>query len=354
MAKVLMKGNEALGAAAVKAGCRFFFGYPITPQSEIPEYMSKVLPENGGAFVQAESEMAAINMVYGAASAGVRSMTSSSSPGIALKQEGISLIAAAELPCLIVNVMRAGPGLGGIQSGQADYYQCTRGGGNGDYRVVCYAPANVQELTDLTQEAFDVADYYRTPVMIAADGLIGQMMEAVEIKDINTGRELPPKEWATTGTNGTRSPNIINTVFLDPNVLEAHNRKLQEKYHKIKEEEQRYELYNMEDAELVCVAYGTTAGIVKAAIKALKKENINVGLIRPITLWPFPEKAFDELPPTVEMLLTVEMSHGQMVDDVRLAVNGRRPVHFYGRSGGNIPSSGEIVEQIKTLIGGEK
>ncbi|KXG75076.1 3-methyl-2-oxobutanoate dehydrogenase subunit VorB [Thermotalea metallivorans] len=353
MAKVLMKGNEAIGAAAIKAGCKFFFGYPITPQNELPEFMSRELPKVGGCFVQAESEVAAINMVYGAAGAGARVMTSSSSPGIALKQEGISYIAGAELPCVIVNISRGGPGLGGIQPSQADYFQSTRGGGNGDYRMLVYAPATLQEAVDLVMEAFDVADYYRNPVMVIGDGMIGQMMEPIEFTEPKM-RELPPKDWATTGTKGERKPNIINSLALDPAELEKHNIKLKAKYNEMEKNEVRYEMYNMDNAEIVIVSYGTTSRVVKNAIAALKAEGINVGLIRPITLWPFPTKAFDEIPSTAKALLSVEMSMGQMIDDVKIANNGRLPVHFYGRSGGMIPTPDAIAAKVKEILGGAR
>lgn len=353
MAKILMKGNEALGAAAIKAGCKYFFGYPITPQNELPEYMSREMPKNGGVFLQAESELAAINMVYGAAGTGARVMTSSSSPGVALKQEGISYIAGAQLPCVIVNISRGGPGLGGIQPSQADYFQSTRGGGNGDYRLLVYAPATLQEAVDLVMEAFEAADFYRNPVMVLGDGMIGQMMEPVEFKE-PTKRELPPKDWATTGTDMKRSPNIINSLSLDAAELERMNINLKEKYDLMEKNEVRYEIFNMENAELVMVSYGTTSRIVKNAIAALKKEGINVGLIRPITLYPFPNKAFDEIPDTVKSLLSVEMSMGQMIDDIKIASNGRWPVDFYGRSGGMIPKPDDIVAKVKEIIGGAK
>lgn len=354
MAKKLMKGNEAIGAAAINAGCKFFFGYPITPQNEIPEYMSRELPKVGGSFVQAESEVAAINMIYGAAGAGARVMTSSSSPGIALKQEGITYIAGAELPCVIVNITRGGPGLGGIQPSQADYNQSTRGGGNGDYKLLVYAPANLQEMVDMVQEAFDAADYYRNPVLVVGDGMIGQMMEPVELKPFVSKRQLAAKTWATDGTKGKRKPNIINSLFLDPAELETHNIHLQEKYKTIKENEARAELYNMENAQVVIVAYGTTSRIAKNAIESLKEEGIEVGLIRPQTLWPFPDEAFKALPETCKSLLTVEMSMGQMIDDVKLAVDCRLPVEFYGRAGGMIPEPDAIAAKIKEMLGGVK
>ncbi len=353
MAKILMKGNEAIGAAAIKAGCKYFFGYPITPQNEIPEYMSREMGKAGGVFLQAESEVAAINMVYGAAGSGARVMTSSSSPGISLKQEGISYIAGAQLPCVIVNISRGGPGLGGIQPSQADYFQSTRGGGNGDYRLLVYAPATIQEAVDLVMEAFEAADFYRNPVMVLGDGMIGQMMEPVEFTE-PVRRKLPTKDWATTGTNGTRKPNIINSLSLDAAELERMNINLQEKYDMMEKNEVQYEMFNMENAEIVLSAYGTTSRIVKNAIATLKEEGINAGLIRPITLWPFPFKAFDEIPNTTKALLSVEMSMGQMVEDLKIASNGRWPVHFYGRSGGMIPTPDAIVAKVKEIIGGAK
>jgi len=353
MSKVLMKGNEAVGAAAIKAGCKYFFGYPITPQNEIPEYMSKKLPEVGGEFVQAESEVAAINMVYGAAGSGARVMTSSSSPGIALKQEGISYLAGAELPAVIVNMMRGGPGLGGIQPAQSDYFMSVKGGGNGDYYMPVYAPASIQETVDLIQEAFDVADQYRTPVMVIADGMIGQMMEPVEFKE-RTHRNLEKKLWATDGTKEKREPNIINSLFLDAQDLEDHILKLEKKYDLMEKNECRWEEYKLEGAEIVITAYGTTARIVKNAINILEKDGIKVGLIRPITLWPFPKKAFDHIDSTTTTVLSVEMSRGQMIEDVRLALNGKLPTAFFGRTGGVIPTPKGVVEAVMKLIGGAK
>lgn len=354
MAKVLMKGNEAIGAAAIEAGCKYFFGYPITPQSELPEYMARELPKIDGVFLQAESEIAAINMVYGAAGAGARVMTSSSSPGISLKQEGISYIAGAELPCLIVNIMRGGPGLGSIQPSQTDYFQATRGGGNGDYRLVVLAPANVQELVDLIIEGFDIADQYRNPVMILGDGMIGQMMEPVEFKAPKK-RDLPEKDWATVGTGGKREPNIINSLYLSSEVLEEHNKSLQEKYRKIKEQEVKVESYNIENAEIVLTAYGTTARIAKTAIAQLEKEGYDkIGLIRPISLWPYPYDEFKKIKDDCKAILNVEMNTGQMIDDVKIAVEGRIPVHFYGRTGGMIPTPKEIADKVKEIYGGEK
>lgn len=353
MAKVLMKGNEAIGAAAIKAGCNYFFGYPITPQNELPEYMSRELPGVGGVYLQAESEVAAINMVYGAAGAGARVMTSSSSPGIALKQEGISYIAGAELPCVIVNIVRGGPGLGGIQPAQSDYFQATRGGGNGDYRHLVYAPATIQETVDLVMESFDVAEQYRNPVMVIGDGMIGQMMEPVEFNEPKK-RTIAPKTWATDGTKGKRKPNIINSLYIDPQVLENHVLKLEKKYDEIRKNETRYENYNVDDADVVVVAYGTTSRIVKNAIAKCEEEGMKVGLIRPITLWPFPDKAFEEITDKTKAVLTVEMSTGQMIDDVKIAVNGKKPVYFYGRTGGMVPTPDAIVSEIKKITGGEK
>ena len=355
MAKELWKGNEAIAEAAIKAGCRFFFGYPITPQNEIPEYMAMKMPQIGGCFLQAESEVAAINMVYGAAGAGARVMTSSSSPGISLKQEGITYIAGAELPCVVVNIVRGGPGLGGIQPAQSDYFQSCKGGGHGDYRLVVLAPSSVQEAVDLVQEAFDIADQYRNPVLILGDGMIGQMMEPVEFTEVKK-RKLPEKTWATVGTKGERRPNIINSLFIEAGDCEEHNLRLFEKYAEIEKNEVQVETYNLEGAELVFVAYGTTARIVKNAISTLAKEGIKAGLIRPITLWPYPSKEISAAAEQagVKMFLSVEMSMGQMVEDVRLAVNGRKPVHFYGRTGGMFPTPKDIVEEVKKILGGAK
>ena len=353
MAKQLMKGNEAIAEAAIQAGCRHFFGYPITPQNEVPQYMSRRMPQVDGVFLQAESEVAAINMVYGAAGAGARVMTSSSSPGISLKMEGISYIAGAELPCVIVNIIRGGPGLGGIQPAQSDYFQAVKGGGHGDYNMTVLAPASVQEMVDLTMEAFDIADYYRNPVLILGDGVLGQMMEPVEFKT-PPKRDLKPKDWATSGAAGGRKPNVINSLSMVAEKLEEHNIRLQKKYQNMKDNEQRFELYNCDDAELVMVAYGTTARIVKSAVNQLREQGIKAGLLRPISLFPYPEKAFGQLPDTVKSFLTVEMSMGQMVEDVRLCVNGKHPVHFYGRTAGVIPTPAEIVVKAKEIMGGER
>lgn len=347
-----MKGNEALGEAAIQAGCRYFFGYPITPQNEIPSYLSRKLPEVGGVYLQAESEVAAINMVYGAAGAGARVLTSSSSPGISLKTEGISYIAGAQLPCVIVNIVRGGPGLGGIQPAQSDYFQATKGGGHGDYRLVVLTPSTVQELVDLTMEAFEIADQYRTPVMILGDGIMGQMMEPVEFNPPKK-RDLPEKTWATTGCEG-REPNVTNSLHMAAEDLENHNMNLLAKYKEIAQNETKYESYETGDADIVLVAYGTTARICKTAIAELRKEGLKVGLIRPITVWPYPDKAFEEVMDTAKEFVCIEMSTGQMVEDVRLAVNGRKPVHFYGRTGGVIPSPQEVADKIREIAGGVK
>ena len=349
----MMKGNEAIAEAAVQAGCRYYFGYPITPQSEIPEYMSRRLPEVGGVFLQAESEIAAINMVYGAAGAGARAMTSSSSPGIALKQEGISYIAGAQLPCVVVNIVRGGPGLGSIQPAQSDYYQATRGGGHGDYRVVVFAPASVQEAVELTQRAFDVADQYRMPAMILGDGVIGQMMEPVEMPEYKP-RPLPKKDWAATGWDGkSRARAVINSLYIEADRCEELNLALKKQYEEIAKNECMVEEQYMDDAEYVIAAYGTTARIALTAIRQAREMGVKAGLIRPITLWPFPSEAFARAAQKAKKFLTVEMSLGQMVDDVRIAVNGARPVEFYGRTGGVIPGVGEITRQILKLAGRE-
>ena len=347
MAKILMKGNEAIALAAIKGGIDAFYGYPITPQNEIPEYLSKHLLDAGKVFLQAESEVSAINMVYGAAGAGARVMTSSSSPGIALKQEGISYIAAAELPCLIVSVMRGGPGLGGIQPSQGDYFQATRGGGNGDYQLIVYAPESIQETIDVVKGSFDTADFYRMPVLVLVDGLIGQMMESVDFDRPIKQRDLPVKDWATTGTKdhpGRR--NIANSLHLDPALLEKHNIHLQAKYNEIKENETQYEMVNMENPDYVIVAYGTMARICRSSIEMLKEQGINVGMIRPVTLWPYPKKAFDEIPASTKGILCCELSMGQMLDDVLISNNGRHKVGFFGRSGGMVPDPEEIVDAI--------
>lgn len=349
MKREIWKGSEAIAEAAIRAGCRGFFGYPITPQNEIPEYMSLKMSEAGGVFIQAESELAAVNMVYGAAASGVRAMTSSSSPGVSLKQEGISYMVGAQLPAVIVNVMRGGPGLGSIQPSQSDYYQATRGGGNGDYRTVVLAPSNLQEAVDLTQEAFDIADQYRNPVMILADGLIAQMMEPIVWKDY-TPRTLPEKTWAASGRGGRAHNNFITSLFLEAPACETHNLTLAEKYAAMEQNECRWEETMTEDAEIILVAYGTPARIARTVAENLRKQGIRAGVFRPITLWPYPSRRLRELSesPTVKVFLTVEMSLGQMLDDVKLAVSERRPVRFYGRSGGIIPTVSEIEQAART------
>ena len=350
MDKVLMKGNEAIAEAALRAGCRHYFGYPITPQTELTAYMAKRLPKIGGVFLQAESEIAAINMVYGVASAGLRVMTSSSSPGISLKQEGISYIAGADLPALIVNVQRGGPGLGGIQPSQADYFQATKGGGHGDYHLIVLAPSSVQEMADLTGKAFDLADKYRMPAMLLADGTMGQMMEPVVFNE-----EKPlvtDKSWALTGTNKQRKHNIINSLYLQPDVLEKTNLERFERYRTVEENECRYESYLMEDARICVVDFGITARVAKNAITAARARGIKVGMIRPITLWPFPKDALREAAKQVDSFLSVELSMGQMIEDIRLAVECSRPVDLCKRVGGMIPSPDEVLSHIISLEGG--
>jgi 2-oxoglutarate/2-oxoacid ferredoxin oxidoreductase subunit alpha len=351
MAKVLMKGNEVIAEAAVHAGCKYFFGYPITPQSELVAYMAKRLPEVGGLFLQAESEIAAINMVYGAAGTGVRVMTSSSSPGFSLKQEGISFLVGSELPAVICNIVRGGPGLGNIQPAQSDYFQVTKGGGHGDYHIPVLAPASLQEIVDLTQDAFDIADRYRTPVIIMGDGMLGQMMEPVEFNEAKP-KVLPKKDWATTGTRGDGGPKIITSLELDAESLEKHNHHLQAKFKQIKENEVRFEEFQTDDADFIIVAFGTVARIAMNAIRKARQEGIKVGLIRPISLWPFPEKPFMETRDKVKSYITVEMSAGQMIEDVKLAVNGHAPVDFFGRMGGVVPTQEEIYHKIISVAGG--
>ena len=330
MAKKLMKGCEAVAEAAIQAGCHYFFGYPITPQNDIPEYMARRLPQVGGCFLQAESEVAAINMVYGAAAAGARCMTSSSSPGISLKQEGMTYLAGAELPCVVVNMVRGGPGLGSIQPSQGDYFQATRGGGHGDYHPIVLAPASVQETVDLMQDAFDLADIYRTPVMILADGIIGQIMEPVEFHEKKETRELPAKDWAATGWSpaSNRPRAIVNSLYIEVEELQDLNDRLQARYQHIRENESRAELYNTEGAEIIVCAYGTVARICKAAIGLCAKQGVKVGLFRPITAWPFPEKQLAKAmaQDSVKKAIAVEISAGQMLEDVKLTVNGTKPV----------------------------
>jgi len=340
-----------MAEAAVMSGCRYYFGYPITPQNEVTAYMAKRLPEVGGVFLQAESEVSAINMVYGAGGAGGRVMISSSSPGISLMQEGISYIVGAEIPCVIVNVMRGGPGLGNITAAQSDYLQATKGGGHGDYHLIVLAPASIQEIADMMSKAFDQADKYRNPVMVLMDGILGQMMEPVEFKqkpsDDNLSRS---KEWATTGMGNRDKPNLITSLYIEPEALERHNYHLKEKYEKIKQNEVMYESYNTEGADVVVVAYGITSRIVKTAISMASGEGIRLGLLRPITLWPFPYKAFEKLN-GVKALLTVEMSLEQMHEDVLLAATGRIPVYFLGKPGGVVIEPVEIVNMAKSILG---
>lgn len=346
--RVMMKGNEAVAEGAIRAGCRYFFGYPITPQNEVPEYMSRQMPKVGGVFIQAESEVSAINMVYGAAGAGARVMTSSSSPGISLKQEGISYIATAELPCVIVNVARGGPGLGGLTPSQSDYFQAVKGGGHGDYRLIVLAPWSVQEMVDLVQTAFDLSDRYRNPAMILADAILGQMMEPVSFdKNPVDPKDLPVKPWATTGIGDRKKPNLINSLGIVGENLEVINKNLQAKYADIAANEVRWTGSDLDDAELVVVAYGTTSRVAKSAIAQARKDGKKVGLFRPITLWPFPTKAIAELAAAGKKFLVAEMSAGQMVEDVRLAVDGKAPVNFYGKLNGGIPTVNEILEAIK-------
>lgn len=349
MAKKLMKGCEAIGEAAIKAGARLFFGYPITPQNEIPEYMSMRLPQVGGQFVQAESEVAASNMLYGAAGAGCRVFTSSSSPGISLMMEAVSYMAGAELPCVIVNIMRGGPGLGGILPSQSDYLQATKGGGHGDYRTLVLAPSTVQEAADLTMDAFDLADKYRNPVFVLGDGLIGQMMEPVEFKREIAPKDLPEKPWATTGAKD-RKRNIINSLFLDPEDLESHNWKLAKKFQDMKQEV-RYEAYNLDaPREVLIVAYGTVARIAKTAIEDLREQGIEAGLFRPITLYPFPTEQLVKAAAQAKTVLVCELSCGQMVEDVRAILGEKKPIDFYGRVGGMVMAPEEITNQVRRLM----
>jgi len=351
--KMLMKGNEVIAEAALRAGCRHYFGYPITPQTEVMHYMAKKMEQIGGVFIQAESEIAAINMLYGAASAGVRAMTSSSSPGISLKQEGISYSACAELPMVIVDIVRCGPGLGGILPAQCDYFQIVKGGGHGDYNLIVLAPSSIQELYELTIESFNLADKYRTPVVILGDGYLGQMMEAVEFRDVEPIVKID-KPWAACGSEMKREHNVVTSIYIDPNDLEAHNNKLQAKYRKITKNETKVEVYNCDGADVIIAAYGTIARIVKNVIKDAAKEGIKVGLIRPITLWPFPDEAFQKYAKVPKGFLTVEMSAGQMIQDVKLAINGQNTVAFHGRTGGNVPEQKDILAEIRKIAGGVK
>ena len=349
MSKVLLHGTEAICEGAIRNGCRAFFGYPITPQNEVPEYMSVNMPKIGGVFLQAESEVAAINMVYGAAGSGTRSMTSSSSPGVSLKQEGLSYISCARIPCVIVNVMRAGPGLGGILPAQGDYFQAVKGGGHGDYHLIVLAPSSAQEACDLTYLAFDLSDKYRVPAMILADGMIGQLMEPVELPPMRPLSDIPVKEWATDGRFG-KNRRILNSLLIKPDELEAQVNALTATYAEIAEKETRVENYRTEDADIILTAYGVVGRILKSAADELRRQGIKAGVIRPISLFPFPEKAYKDGAKTAKVFLDVELSTGQMVEDVRLAVAGAKPVYFYGRTGGNVPEESEIIEQAKLAI----
>ncbi len=348
MTEQLMRGNHVLGEAAIRAGCRFYFGYPITPQNEVPEYMSGRLPEVEGTFVQAESELASINMVLGASLAGARVMTSSSSPGISLMQEGISFLAGMELPSVIANVVRGGPGLGNIAPAQSDYFQATRGGGHGDYRTIVLAPSSVQEIADMTYHAFDLADTYRNPVMILGDGMIGQMMEPVILPKMVNPADLQPKEWCLKGAGQrpTKQSKAIMSLLLNPNVMEERNHKLVRKYDAIRRAEPDYDTFALDDAEMAVVAYGTAARIAKGAVKRVRKMGLKVGLFRPKTLWPFPEVALKEVTRIVRHLLVIEMSTGQMLDDVRLSVGDRAEVSFFGRPGGVVSTPEAIAHHI--------
>ncbi len=351
--KVLMKGNEAIAEAAIRAGCLHYFGYPITPQTELAAYMAKRMPKiEGGVFLQAESEIAAINMVYGVSATGKRVMTSSSSPGVSLKQEGISYIAGSDLPALIVNVQRGGPGLGGIQPSQSDYFQATKGGGHGDYHLIVLTPASVQEMADLTGLAFELADKYRMPAMLLADGTMGQMMEPVELPE--TKPELIDKPWALTGTGMKREHNIVNSLYLVPEQLEKTNLERYERYKLVEENEVRYESFMMDDADVCVVAFGIAARVSKNAVVEARKQGIKAGLIRPITVWPFPKKALAKAAETCKAFVSVELSMGQMIEDINLAIKCSKPVSLCNRVGGMIPSPEEVLESIKKAAGGNE
>jgi 2-oxoglutarate ferredoxin oxidoreductase subunit alpha len=351
--KYLSTGNEACGEGAIRAGCRFYAGYPITPQNELTAYMSRRMEEENRIFIQSESELSAINMVFGASAAGARAMTTSSSPGISLKQEGISYLAGCELPAVIVNVMRGGPGLGNISPAQSDYFQATKGGGHGDYRLLVLAPATVQEMFDFTYEAFGLSDKYRNPAMILADGMLGQMMEPVEFEENIQPSGMIEKPWALTGAKG-REAGSIKSLLLAEGALEKHNEKLQEKYRRMADEELRFETHKIEDAGIIIIAYGTIGRIARACVDILEKEKIKAGLVRPITLWPFPYAEISRLADKGTKFLVVEMSAGQMVEDVRLAVQDDERVHFHGRTGGGVPTEEEIIGEIRKIIAKQK
>ena len=359
MALTLMKGSEAIAEAAIRAGARYFFGYPITPQTEIPEYMSARMPEVGGCFLQAESEVAAINMIYGAAGAGARALTSSSSPGVSLKQEGISYCAGAQLPAVILNVMRGGPGLGNIQASQGDYFQAVKGGGNGDYHLLTYAPSSIQEFIDIMMFAYEKAEKYRIPVLFLADGIIAQMMEPVELPEMVDYKVDPEeKPWACTGWKPGDDPakrGVINSIYIDTESLAVHNDELQAVYKEVVANEQMVETYNCEGAEYIITAFGTVARIAKSAIAELKAKGINVGLVRPITVWPFPYDAVREAAcqDSVKAVLDVELNEGQMLEDVKLAINGAKPIDFTGHCGSQMPTTDEIVAKIISMKEGK-
>ena len=349
--RVLMKGNEAIAEAAIRAGCRHYFGYPITPQTEVAAYMAKKLPKVGGVFLQAESEVASINMVYGAAATGTRVMTSSSTPGISLMAEGLSYIAGSDVPAFVVNVQRGGPGLGGIQPSQSDYFQATKGGGHGDYHMIVLAPASVQEMASLTIQGFNLADKYLMTAMILADGTIGQMMEPISFEDAEI--ETYEKPWALTGTGCKRPHNIVNSLYLKPDELEQKNFERYERYAQVEENEPMWEEYMMEDAELCVVAFGIASRVAKNAVVAARAEGIKVGLIRPITLWPFPKKALRAAADQVKAFVSVELNMGQMIEDIRLATECKRPVSLCNRAGGMIPSPDQVLESIRKAQKGE-
>ena len=349
--RVLMKGNEAIAEAAIQAGCRHYFGYPITPQTEVAAYMAKKMPKIGGVFLQAESEVASINMVYGAAAAGARVMTSSSSPGISLMGEGLSYIAGSDVPAFVVNVQRGGPGLGGIQPSQSDYFQATRGGGHGDYHMIVLAPASVQEMASLTVKGFNLADKYSMIAMILADGTIGQMMEPISFEDVEV--EHYDKPWALTGTECKRKHNIVNSLYLQPDVLEKKNFERYEKYKAVEANEALHESYLMDDADVCVVAFGIAARVAKNAVVAARGEGIKAGMIRPVTLWPFPKQAISQAADQVKGFLSVELSMGQMVEDIQLATGCRRPVSLCNRVGGMIPSPDQVLESIRKAAKGE-
>lgn len=349
--KVLMKGNEAIAEAAIKAGCMHYFGYPITPQTEIAAYMAKKMPKIGGTFLQAESEIAAINMVYGVSAAGYRVMTSSSSPGISLKSEGLSYLAGADLPAVVINVQRGGPGLGGIQPSQSDYFQATRGGGHGDFHMIVLAPGSVQEMASLTVKGFELADKYRMTSMILADGTMGQMMEPVELDFEVT--PAPSKPWATNGTKMQRKHNIVNSLSLIPEELEKFNFARYERYKQIEETEAMWEEYKVDDAEIIVTAYGIASRVTKNAVDEARKKGIKVGLIRPITVWPFPKKAYEKIVGKAKHIVCVELSMGQMIEDVKLSVECKVPVTLCNRAGGMIPSTEQVLAEIEKYAKGE-